>query len=91
MCVCKQLLTNLHVCGCVSVHACLFVVDVDGLQKLYFIKLNISLPRCEVDMWPESFPIPREQMLKKIQGKDAIFCLLTEKIDTEVLNAAGKA
>lgn len=34
MCVCKQLLTNLHVCGCVSVHACLFVVDVDGLQKL---------------------------------------------------------
>lgn len=42
-------------------------------------------------MWPESFPIPREQMLKKIQGKDAIFCLLTEKIDNEVLDAAGKA
>ncbi|ROT75986.1 hypothetical protein C7M84_005443 [Penaeus vannamei] len=53
--------------------------------------LDMLNEKCEVDMWPESFPIPREQMLKKIQGKDAIFCLLTEKIDTEVLNAAGSS
>jgi len=27
--------------------------------------------------------------LKRAKGKDAIFCLLTEKIDGELLDAAG--
>lgn len=46
--------------------------------------------RCEVDVWKLPSPIPREELLKRIPGKDALFCLLTEKIDKEVLDAAGK-
>lgn len=51
--------------------------------------LDIINDKCEVDIWHESFPIPRDELLKKISGKDAILCCVTEKIDKDVLDAAG--
>ena len=33
--------------------------------------------------------MPREQLLEKVKGADAIFSLLTDKINAEVLDAAG--
>lgn len=45
--------------------------------------------KCSVEMWPEPRPVPREQLLKKVAGKDALFCMLTEKINAELLDAAG--
>lgn len=33
--------------------------------------------------------MPREELLREIKGKDALYCALTDKIDVEVLNAAG--
>lgn len=33
--------------------------------------------------------IPREELLKGIVGKDALFCTLTDKIDAEVIDRAG--
>ncbi len=44
---------------------------------------------CEVTQWNSDDPVPREELLKNVAGKDALFCLLTEKIDGEVLDAAG--
>lgn len=34
-------------------------------------------------------PVPREELLKQIIGKDALFCALTDKIDAEVIERAG--
>ena len=34
-------------------------------------------------------PIPRQELISRIKGVDALFCLLTDKIDEEVLKAAG--
>ena len=34
-------------------------------------------------------PIPRTDLISRIKGVDALFCLLTDKIDDEILNAAG--
>ncbi|KAK7086554.1 hypothetical protein SK128_010527 [Halocaridina rubra] len=51
--------------------------------------LDMLKEKCDVDIWPKSFPIPRDEMLKRIPGKDAVFCLLTDKMDEEMLNAAG--
>ncbi|KAG2209485.1 hypothetical protein INT47_008329 [Mucor saturninus] len=39
--------------------------------------------------WQEDACIPRHVLLEKIKGVDALFCLLTEKIDQELLDAAG--
>jgi glyoxylate reductase len=42
-----------------------------------------------VKMWhEENVPVPREVLLKEIEEVDGLICLLTEKIDVEVLNQA---
>ncbi|XP_012534528.1 glyoxylate reductase/hydroxypyruvate reductase isoform X2 [Monomorium pharaonis] len=40
-------------------------------------------------IWHKPEPIPRHELLTKIRGVDAVFCVLTDKIDNEVLNYAG--
>ncbi|XP_048580734.1 glyoxylate reductase/hydroxypyruvate reductase [Nematostella vectensis] len=44
---------------------------------------------CQLDYWESDEPIPRNELLNRVKGKHAIFCLLTEKIDAEVLDACG--
>ena len=43
-----------------------------------------------VDAWEDESPIKRDELLKRVAGADAIVSLLTEKIDAELLDAAGK-
>lgn len=43
----------------------------------------------EVEMWPEQEPIGREELLRRVAGADAVVSLLTERIDAELLDAAG--
>ena len=44
----------------------------------------------EVDYWNDAERPPRAEVLKRVAGKDALICLLTEKIDEELLDAAPK-
>ena len=43
----------------------------------------------EVEMWPDPEPIGREELLRRVAGVDAVVSLLTERIDAELLDAAG--
>ncbi len=43
----------------------------------------------EVEVWPEK-DISREKLLERVRGVSGIISLLTEKIDGEVMDAAGK-
>jgi len=43
-----------------------------------------------VDAWGDESPIARDELLKRVAGADAIVSLLTEKIDADLLDAAGK-
>ena len=43
----------------------------------------------EVEYWTGEERPPRAEVLQRVSGKDAIICLLTEKIDRELLDAAG--
>lgn len=45
--------------------------------------------RCDLDGWNDASIVPREELLKGIVGKDALFCTLTDKIDAEVIERAG--
>lgn len=40
-------------------------------------------------MWDSDEPLSRAELLKGVQGIDGLLCLLSDKIDTEVLDAAG--
>lgn len=44
---------------------------------------------CDLDLHSEPAAIPRADLLRRIAGKDALVCLLTDPIDGEVLDAAG--
>jgi glyoxylate reductase len=43
----------------------------------------------DVEYWNGNERPPRAEVLKRVAGKDALICLLTEKIDRELLDAAG--
>jgi glyoxylate reductase len=43
----------------------------------------------DVEYWTREERPPRAEVLKRVSGKDALVCLLTEKIDRELLDAAG--
>ena len=44
----------------------------------------------EVEYWDRNERPPRPEVLKRVAGKDAFICLLTEKVDRELLDAAGQ-
>ena len=43
----------------------------------------------DVEYWTGSERPPRAEVLRRVAGKDALICLLTEKVDRELLDAAG--
>jgi len=52
--------------------------------------ITILKQTCDVSLWTGPGPVPREELLKNIENKSALFCLLSDKIDREVLDKAGK-
>ena len=48
-----------------------------------------SDPQFQLDIWPGDFPPPREDLLDRVRGADGILCLITDRIDNAVLDAAG--
>ena len=43
---------------------------------------------CEAEYWSDSERPPRAEVLRRVADKDGLICLLTEKIDDELLSAA---
>ncbi len=43
----------------------------------------------DVDAWDGDSPIERDELLRKVAGADALVTLLTERVDAELLDAAG--
>ncbi len=43
----------------------------------------------EIDQWSKDEVIPRDELLRRVKGADAVLSLLTERIDAEFIEAAG--
>lgn len=43
----------------------------------------------DVDAWDSESPISRDELLRRVAGADVVVSLLTEKVDAELLDAAG--
>jgi glyoxylate reductase len=52
--------------------------------------LDLLAGQCDVDLWDSDLPIPRDALLQRIGDKDGLCCLLTERIDEELLDAAPR-
>jgi glyoxylate reductase len=46
------------------------------------------LSACDADVWNDELPPPREVLLSKVQNIQGLLCLLTDKIDAELLDKA---
>ena len=44
---------------------------------------------CDVDLWEDELPPPRDELLKRVAGTDGLLSLLTDRVDDELLDAAG--
>ena len=53
------------------------------------VGLRRIVQECRAEVWEEPLPPPRDVLLKKIAGCDGVLSLLTERIDAELMDAAG--
>jgi len=51
--------------------------------------LDRVLAACDATVWPDELPPPREALLDAVAGCDGILTLLTDRVDDELLDAAG--
>ncbi len=51
--------------------------------------LDLLRKSCDVEVKPKDEMVLKEELLEKVKGRDALLCLLTEKIDREIIEAAS--
>lgn len=51
--------------------------------------LDLVKDFCDADIWPHDLPPSRADLLERVRGVEGILSLLTDKIDAEVMDAAG--
>jgi glyoxylate reductase len=51
--------------------------------------LDLVQEHCDVDLWTGELPPSREVLLSRVKDVDGLLCLLTDRIDGQVLDAAG--
>lgn len=44
---------------------------------------------CSADVWEDELPPPRGELLRRVDGRDGLLMLLTDRVDDELLDAAG--
>src|ERR1700739_1462820 len=45
---------------------------------------------CETEYWTKPERISKDELFRRIKDKEGLVCLLTEKVNSELLNAAPK-
>ncbi len=51
--------------------------------------LDLLGAEVDVDLWPEELPPDRAELLRRVAGVDGFLSMLTERVDDELLDAAG--
>jgi glyoxylate reductase len=57
----------------------------------FILESGLELLRdyCDAEIWPDELPPSRQEILRGVQGVDGLLCLLTDRIDAEIMEAAG--
>src|SRR5438445_8761377 len=63
---------------------------VFATHSLFDAARKILNEACDVEYWAKPERPPREEVLQRVKDKDGLICLLTEKINEELLGAAPK-
>jgi glyoxylate reductase len=63
---------------------------VFATHSLFDAARQILQESCEVEYWAKRERPPREEVLRRVRDKEGLVCLLTEKVNEELLEAAPK-
>ncbi|MBV8515553.1 MAG: D-glycerate dehydrogenase [Acidobacteria bacterium] len=63
---------------------------VFATRPLFPAAQQILNANCEVEYWTQAERVSKEELLRKVKDKDGLVCLLTEKVNDELLRAAPK-
>jgi glyoxylate reductase len=63
---------------------------VFATHSLFDAARQILQESCEVEYWAKPERPPREEVLQRVKDKEGLICLLTEKVNEELLRAAPK-
>ena len=58
-------------------------------SPLAFPVMPAVRPACDADVWAGDLPPTRPELLHRVAGRDGILTLLTDRVDDELLDAAG--
>ena len=56
-------------------------------RRIPQVGLDMLQPHCELTVWDGDLPPGREIMLEEVQKADGLLCLLTEPVDSELMDA----
>jgi glyoxylate reductase len=59
-------------------------------HRLFEPARQILQENCDVEYWDKPERPPREEVLRRVKDKEGLICLLTEKVNDELLQAAPK-
>ncbi len=59
-------------------------------RQLPAAALEMIQPVCDVEVWPDELPPPREVLLDKVAGVDGLLTMLTDRIDAALLDRAPR-
>jgi lactate dehydrogenase-like 2-hydroxyacid dehydrogenase len=51
--------------------------------------LRLVTDATKADVWPDELPPPRDELLRRVAGVNGLLSLLTDRVDDELLDAAG--
>ena len=63
---------------------------VFATHRLFDAARQILHEHCETEYWDKPERPPREEVLRRLKDKEGLICLLTEKVNDELLRAAPK-
>ncbi len=63
---------------------------VFATRPLFPAAQQILNANCEMEYWTQAERISKEELLRRVKDKDGLVCLLTEKVNDELLRAAPK-
>ncbi len=67
----------------------------DGRPRVFVARripdegLTRVLAETDADLWTDALPPPRDELLRRVRGIDGLLSLLTDRVDDELLDAAG--
>ena len=45
--------------------------------------------QAHADVWPDDMPPPRDELLRRVEGVDGFLSMVSDRVDDELLDAAG--